>query len=121
VKFLVDAQLPPRLVGWFVSRRLEARHVGDLENGLRLPDVEIWRIAADDGSIIVSKDSDFLDLAAVHGTPPIVLLVGVGNVSTATLLQLLDDAWPAVSVELARDDAGVVTLERERIVVLRRC
>jgi len=44
----------------------------------------------------------------------------VGNASTSTLLKLLDAAWPALLAELARDDASVVTLERDRIVVLRR-
>ena len=60
----------------------------------------------------------FLDLAAVDGTPPIVLLIGLGNASTSTLLGLLDDAWPVLSAELAKPDAGVVMLEPERIVIL---
>jgi predicted nuclease of predicted toxin-antitoxin system len=85
-----------------------------------MPDAEIWRYAATDGSIVISKDKDFLDLAAVRGTPPVVLLLGVGNASTATLLKLLDDAWPVLCDELGRDDAGVVMLERDRIALLRR-
>jgi len=120
VKFLVDAQLPPRLVAWLVTRGHEARHVVDLPDGLRLPDAEIWRLAAAEEAVVMSKDKDFLDLAAVRGTPPVVLLLGVGNASTQTLLGLLDDAWPVLSVELGRDDAGVVMLERDRVVVLRR-
>lgn len=120
MKFLVDAQLPPRLVGWLVARDHEARHVADLPDGLRMPDAEIWRYAAEDGSIVVSKDKDFLDLAAVHGAPPVVLLLGVGNASTQTLLELLDVAWPVLSEELNKRDAGVVILERDRVVALRR-
>ncbi|MBK8695064.1 MAG: DUF5615 family PIN-like protein [Deltaproteobacteria bacterium] len=49
MKFLIDAQLPPRLVGWLVARGQEARHVVDLPDGLRLPDAEIWRLAAAEG------------------------------------------------------------------------
>jgi predicted nuclease of predicted toxin-antitoxin system len=120
VKFLVDAQLPPRLIGWLVAHGHEARHVVDLPDGLRMPDAEIWRLAAADGAIVVSKDKDFLDLAAVRGTPPVVFLLGVGNASTQTLLQLLGDAWGVLSAELAMENAGVVMLERERVVVLRR-
>ena len=41
MKFLIDAQLPPRLVGWLVARGHEARHVVDLPDGLRMPDAEI--------------------------------------------------------------------------------
>ena len=31
-----------------------------------------WQGARADGAVIVSKDKDFLDLAAVRGTPPLV-------------------------------------------------
>ena len=67
-----------------------------------------------------SKDRDSLDLAAVHGTPPIVVLIGLGNASTSTLLRLLDDAWPVLSAELSRPEAGVLMLEPERVVVWHR-
>lgn len=117
MKFLVDAQLPPKLVGWFVAHGHEARHVVDLPDGLRMPDADIWRHAAADGSIVVSKDKDFLDLAAVRGAPPVVLLLGMGNASTSWLLQSLEIAWPVLSGELGREDAGVVMLERDRVVV----
>lgn len=120
MRFLVDAQLPPKLAAWLIARGQEARHVAELLDGLRMPDAEVWQKASADDAIIVSKDKDFLDLAAVRGTPPLLLFVGAGNASTSTLLQLLDAAWPALAVELARDDASVVMLERDRIVVLRR-
>jgi predicted nuclease of predicted toxin-antitoxin system len=120
MKFLIDAQLPPRLVDWLAARGRQARHVMGLPGGLRMPDTEVWQRAATEGLIIVSKDKDFLDLASVRGTPPIIFFIGVGNASTARLLDLLDAAWPTVSAELASPDASVVTLERERIVVLRR-
>lgn len=54
-----------------------------------MPDAEIWRLAAAEGAVVVRKDKDFLDLTAVRGTPPVVLLLGVGNASTQTLLRLL--------------------------------
>ncbi len=120
MKFLIDAQLPTTLVGWLTARGHEARHVVDLPNGLRLPDAEIWQHAANEAFIIVSKDKDFLDIASVRGAPPVVFLIGLGNISTSDLLRMLDDAWLVVSSELASPHAGVVTLERQRIVVLHR-
>lgn len=120
MKFLVDAQLPPVLVGWLVARGYEAAHVAELPSGLRMPDGEIWHYAAGEGLTIVSKDKDFLDLAAVRGAPPMVLLIGLGNASTRDLLSLLDEAWPVLSTELSKSDAGVVMLERQRIVVVHR-
>ena len=54
-----------------------------------MPDAEIWRLAAAEGAVVVRKHKDFLDRAAVRGTPSVVLLLGVGNASTQTLLRLL--------------------------------
>ena len=56
MKFLIDAQLPPRLVGWLTARGFEATHVAEMPNGLRMPDAEIWEHASHEGSVIVSKD-----------------------------------------------------------------
>jgi predicted nuclease of predicted toxin-antitoxin system len=62
VKFLVDAQLPPKLADWLTARGHDAQHVAALPGGLRMPDAEIWQRAGVEGSIIVSKDREFLDL-----------------------------------------------------------
>ena len=120
MRFLVDAQLPPRLAVWLAARGHDALHVGTLPDGLRLQDAAIWLKAASDDRIIVSKDKDFLDLAAVRGTPPLVLHLALGNCSTSGLLEQLEVAWTCVSDELASPDAGVVMIERGRLVVLRR-
>jgi predicted nuclease of predicted toxin-antitoxin system len=120
VRFLVDAQLPPRLAAWFIGEGCEGLHVAALPGGLQMSDFELWHRAASDGSIIVSKDRDFLDLSAVRGAPPIVLHVAVGNISTTDLIALLHRAWPLLQAELARGDAKVVTLEREHVTALRR-
>ena len=120
MRFLVDAQLPPRLATWLTVEGHEALHVAALPGGLQMADADIWRRAAADASIIVSKDRDFLDLSAVHGAPPVVLHVAVGNISTTDLLGLLHRAWPLLLRELGRDDASVVTLGREHVTALRR-
>lgn len=120
MKFLIDAQLPPRLAGWLGARGHEAQHVVELPGGLEMRDAGIWDHATRGALVIVTKDKDFLDLAAVRGTPPIVLLLSVGNASNVLLLQLLDAAWPVLSAELERADVGVVVLERDRVAVLRR-
>jgi len=120
VKFVVDAQLPPRLAGWLGARGHEATHVCDLDEGLRLPDAEIWEYARREGLVIITKDRDFLDLAAVRGTPPKVLVIGLGNASTSTLLSALDDAFAPLLAQLDRTDVGVATLVPGRIEVIHR-
>lgn len=82
-----------------------------------MADADIWRLAEADGTVVISKDRDFLDLAAVRGSPPILLVIALGNASTPSLLALPDVAWPMWSDELGKSDAGVVMLERARPTV----
>ena len=89
MKFVVDAQLPPRLVLWLISHGHEAFHVADLPAGLRTPDQEIWSLAAAEGATIWSKDRDFVDLALIRGAPPKLVWVATGNGSTSELLDLI--------------------------------
>ena len=107
-------------MGWLVERGHEAAHVSTLPNGLQMPDTDIWKHARQSGSILVSKDRDFLELAAVWGIPPRILLITPGNASTPRLLAALADAWPSIIQALEAPTAGVVTLERDHIVALSR-
>ncbi|PHX99993.1 MAG: hypothetical protein CK529_07875 [Rhodospirillaceae bacterium] len=51
--------------------------------GLRgASDQKIWQYARDNGFILISKDDDFRDFSLVHGAPPKVILLTVGNDGT---------------------------------------
>jgi predicted nuclease of predicted toxin-antitoxin system len=81
VKLLFDHNLSFRLV-----RRLEdlypgSTHTGRLGLGSAL-DPAVWRYAGEHGLCIVSKDSDFRDLAVRLGHPPKVVWLRLGNCST---------------------------------------
>ena len=52
-------------------------------------DREIWDHAAAHGYVVVSKDSDFRQLAFLHGPPPKAIWPQAGNASTGTILDLL--------------------------------
>lgn len=52
-------------------------------------DQAIWRYAAQQQLAIVSKDSDFQYRALLHGHPPKVVWVRLGNCTTATVATLL--------------------------------
>lgn len=52
-------------------------------------DQKIWDLAADQGFAIVSKDSDFQSRSLLHGHPPKVIQLHVGNCSTIHILGLL--------------------------------
>ena len=59
----------------------ESKHVTEV--GLHTAtDAEIWSYAGEHGFVIVSKDSDFRQLAFLHGPPPTAIWARLGNAST---------------------------------------
>ena len=96
MKWLVDAQLPPRLCTWLRERGEKSIHVSELENGLRLSDENVWQYAKREHLIILTKDRDFFERSLVFGSPPQVIHVIVGNCSNERLFQILDSLWKDV-------------------------
>lgn len=85
MKFWVDAQLPPALATWLSAEHdVQAISLRDL--GLRdATDAEIFESARQAGIVVISKDSDFVDLVSRHGMPPQLLWVTCGNVTNREL------------------------------------
>lgn len=52
-------------------------------------DAEIWTYAGEHGFVIVSKDSDFRQLAFLHGPPPKAIWVRLGNATTIEIFDAL--------------------------------
>lgn len=59
-------------------------------------DRELWEWSKIRGFSIVSKDSDFLNLALLHGAPPKIILIRGGNSSTQTILHCLLAQQPVI-------------------------
>ncbi len=55
-------------------------------------DNEIWTFAGEHGFMIVSKDSDFRQLAFLNGPPPKAVWLQLGNASTAEICSALRDS-----------------------------
>ena len=91
MKLLLDQNLPPRLASVLHQEGFPgSAHVRD--HGLdRATDETIWRFAADNGYAILSKDEDFHQLSFLHGAPPKVVWLRVGNRSAAEIERLLHD------------------------------
>ena len=95
MRFLIDAQLPPALAAWFITRGHAAEHVADV-GLLDADDDPIWQYAVAHDAVIVTKDEDFANRkAAVSGGPSIVWL-RVGNCSNRALLQWFTPLLPAI-------------------------
>lgn len=92
----LDAQLSPAMALWLRMKfDLDAVAVRDL--GLRdAEDADIFAAARAAAVVVMTKDSDFVELLQRHGAPPQIIWLRSGNTSNARLKQLLAQALPAV-------------------------
>jgi predicted nuclease of predicted toxin-antitoxin system len=88
MSLLFDQNLSRRLVGLLAAEYPGSEHV-EKAGLLGADDLTVWHNAAGRGLMVVSKDSDFRHLALLHGPPPKVIWLRVGNGPTATVAALL--------------------------------
>ena len=93
----IDAHLSPALAPRLgTSFGVEAAPLREL--GLRdAEDQTIFAAARRAGAILITKDSDFVDLLTRHGAPPQVIWLTCGNTSNTALRTILADSWPRVA------------------------
>ncbi|MES1156272.1 MAG: DUF5615 family PIN-like protein [Alphaproteobacteria bacterium] len=96
MRFIVDENLPPRLVAWLRERGHDATHVHNYALGAERSDLIIADIAGRESRVILTKDSDFDSFAA----PTQVLRLTIGNCSTGTLLAWLEPRLAEASINL---------------------
>jgi predicted nuclease of predicted toxin-antitoxin system len=89
MKIWVDAQLSPRIARWISANfPVVAEALRDI--GLRdATDERIFSDAGTAGAIVLTKDSDFIRLLELRGSPPKVIWLTCGNTSDAALQQIL--------------------------------
>ena len=90
MKLLLDQNLSYKL-----CTALEDAYPGSMQVRLlgldTADDMAVWRRAKADGYTLVTYDTDFRDLAALHGAPPKVVLLRCGNKPTSFIERLLRD------------------------------
>jgi predicted nuclease of predicted toxin-antitoxin system len=112
VKLLFDENLSRRLVTRLVDRYPDSSHVSAA--GLeRATDRAVWQYARDHDFVLVSKDSDFNDLAFVHGPPPKVIWLRVGNASTEAIAELLTKEATTITAFVDDEHDAVLTIRTE--------
>jgi predicted nuclease of predicted toxin-antitoxin system len=90
VKLLFDENLSFRLVAQLDPVFSGSAQVDSV--GLHSQtDLVIWSYARDEGFAIVSKDDDFRQLAVLHGAPPKVIWLSVGNADTNAIATVIND------------------------------
>ena len=85
----IDAQLSPAIAAWIAhTYGIPALAVRDI--GLRqAKDKIIFDAARAANVVVMTKDSDFVELLERHGPPPKVLWVTCGNTSNLKLQEIL--------------------------------
>lgn len=109
MRLLFDQNLSRHLNRLLVDMYPHSLHVRDvsLESG---HDNLIWEHARANSLVIVTKDSDFVQLSATLGHPPKVIWVRLGNVSTRDVASLLRHRYEDISAFCRDEDTSLLTL-----------
>jgi predicted nuclease of predicted toxin-antitoxin system len=111
VKLLFDQNLSRFLVGRFTEEFPDSVHVAEV--GLdQATDREVWEYARAGAYVIVSKDSDFRQLAFLFGPPPKVVWLRVGNASTTDIVSLLGESIDVVEEFAEGGEDALLVLPR---------
>jgi predicted nuclease of predicted toxin-antitoxin system len=111
--YWIDAQLPPNLANWLNQTfKVEAYALRDL-NLRDAEDEEIFQKARKPGIVIISKDSDFVEMVLRLGVPPQLLWVTCGNVTNRRLQCLLTQVFPRAQELLASGEEVVEIADLE--------
>lgn len=88
MKLLFDQNISPRILKKLpneFSECQQVRFVG-LEDA---SDTEIFEFSRANGFAVVTFDSDFVDMNALQGTPPKLIYLNTGNLTTKNISELL--------------------------------
>ena len=84
MKLLFDQNLSDQLVVLLADLYPNSTHVKTI--GLdTATDIDLWDYARDNDYFIVSKDTDFRNRSVIHGYPPKVIWIRIGNCSTSAV------------------------------------
>lgn len=107
MKIWIDAQLPPSLAEW-ITNNFDVTALSLKKLSLRdAKDIEIFEAAKFADAIIMTKDSDFIDLVCRLGTPPKIIWITCGNVTNRNLRQLLTATLSEALLKLEQGESMV--------------
>jgi len=75
MKFLIDQNLPPRLVAVLEEAFPESKHVLTLRLD-RSRDLALWRYCGEHGYALMTQDDDFVQISMMRGAPPKLVMLG---------------------------------------------
>ena len=109
MKILLDANISWKLVNKLKPIFGECAHVDLIGFDVPVEDIDIWNYAGNNNYIILTKDTDFVDLLELNGFPPKVILLRTGNNRSQALFELLTKLKPMIE-ELEKDNYGLLEI-----------
>ena len=110
MSLLFDQNISPRIVKYFSSVFPEAKHVREV--GLEdASDTLIFDFAKKNNLVVVTFDSDFVDLNVVRGIPPKIIWIRTGNLTTRSVADLLNRNVESIKRFLESDQPDHQILE----------
>ena len=104
MKFLIDAQLPPRLAQFLNRAGHDAVHTAGLPHGNRSTDSQIAEHADTEERVVVTQDQDFRDGHLLGRSPRKLFVVATGNITNDALLSLFEIHLDAIVSALGETD-----------------
>ncbi len=109
MKLLLDQNLSPRLVQLLHNDFPESIHVSEI-GFAESNDRQIWQFAREQGYLIVTRDSDFMEMSTLLGSPPKVIWIRLGNCPTNEILSILRLNRDAIQELSTNVDARILIL-----------
>jgi predicted nuclease of predicted toxin-antitoxin system len=109
VKLLFDQNLSPRLVDSLADIFPASLHVQSAGLDRALDDA-VWTFAAENGYMVVTKDSDFQERGQVAASGPKVIWIRRGNCTTMAIEAMLRNNLDRIEALECDKDAGFLIL-----------
>ena len=81
-----------------------------IENLDKSSDTDVWNFAKDNLYTIVTKDSDFNDLAIFKGAPPKVIWLKIGNCRVIEIETILKENEKEIKLFLETKDSAILEI-----------
>jgi predicted nuclease of predicted toxin-antitoxin system len=111
LRFLVDAQLPPRLAARLNELGHEAIHI--FEIGLATAtDGAIWDEAIIRKAALITKDRDFVTLRVAKRAGPVIVWLRFGNCDTSSLIERVIGSLNVIAEAVDRGEGVIEVVPR---------
>jgi predicted nuclease of predicted toxin-antitoxin system len=109
LNLLFDQNISPRILKILPQQFSDCQQVRLVGLG-DSSDFEIFQFSRENDFAIVTFDSDFVDLNAMHGSPPKIVYLNTGNLTTKNISELLMDNILRINHYLDSDSDDILEL-----------